>query len=338
MKTSMKRKSPKNRWHSQATSARRDDRGDDVVPVDLNAVRNDEEGLAVGPIDGPFQERDAIDRLLDNSGFDDLVPVKGQAAELNALDDFEPHFDTAFTVASLDTDPHLQVQPLPEYEVESSQDLTFSAKADDAEVEPIPLAVVNETADAKDLFVDTEWFAEPFSEDALQSADETSVFDGDVDVDVDESRAVEQADGRIEPVIETQGLDAADIQPITESFFVEPEAADFSARNTFDDSRPDTGTEHYSVQEKVLSARQTAQQLVPEASQPALPVNRREHSTRPSKLNVFLLVLSLVSSLVTLILFFLLMDMREDLVKLNEMLDIMKDDIQMLREDAPAEQ
>ena len=331
----MKRKSPKNRWHSQATSARRDDRGDDVVPVDLNAVRDGEEELAVGPIDGPFAERDAIDRLLDNSGFDDLVPVKGQVAELNALDDFEPHFDTAFTVASLDTDPHLQVQPLPEYEVESSQDLTFSAKADDAEVEPIPLSVINETADAKDLFVDTEWFAEPLNEEALQSADETSVFDGD---DVDESGTVVQADGRMEPVIETLDLDAADIQPMAGSFFVEPEATDFSARNTFDDSRPDAGTEHYSVQEKVLSVRQAAQQPVPEASQPELAVNRREHSTGPSKLNMFLLVLSLVSSLLTLILFFLLMDMREDLVKLNEMLDIMKDDIQMLREEAPAEQ
>jgi hypothetical protein len=64
---------------------------------------------------------------------------------------------------------------------------------------------------------------------------------------------------------------------------------------------------------------------------------RCEYTAAESRINLVTLILSLIASLASIVLYFLLMDIKEDVVKLKEIVEIMKDDIQMGREEPPAE-
>ncbi|MBT9098819.1 hypothetical protein KFZ76_14005 [Methylovulum psychrotolerans] len=64
---------------------------------------------------------------------------------------------------------------------------------------------------------------------------------------------------------------------------------------------------------------------------------RCEYKTEQARINTITLILSIVASLSALVLYFLLMDMKNDVLKLNEMVEIMKEDIQIKRDEPPAE-
>lgn len=288
---------------------------DDVVLADLRAFRD--EGGGVSENSGQDDEVDAIDRLLANSGFakPSALPDKQAVPPLTASDDFEPDRLDAFRVEPCGQDGHLQVEPL----MASGKDGHGS--------------VLRATRDeGQDLFGhDAHLQVQPLEEpepDGYGLA----------------LRAIR--DGGQEP---PQAVAHLPEPPVDDTMFAQAVAGDEDATGplglrkepsmgVFSEPLPASGLDSplEGLDKRGGDDNVFWRYGMPEGGGAPLPGCAYKHGQ--ARINLITLVLSIIASLSAIALYFMLMDMRGDLARLNEMVDVMKDDIQMGRgAEPPAE-
>jgi hypothetical protein len=358
MKRTRKKTALKNRRHTAIDSAT-----DGFGLADLRASRDDS-GFIVTQTDTHVNDFDAIDRLLLNSGFAHplaepqsrvLLANSASVEQLTAVDDFEPNPAAIFVVEAIDEDGHLQVH---------TADITVPVKCH----EPLSSAALPEIGDAQGRLEPLVEFAD--RQDTPCADGGQAHLDGlfDIKVDPDQHETIPAA---VTPAIEpvaihiTPGIEpiADDLAPPREwtlpedaaigAVVVKPIAE--HAQEMANDQR-DTGDEcglsyslsdregrgdltndvHDQMQHKPFEQGIRVEPLLtipPENAQQPYP---SAYKPEPTPMNVITLVLSVVASLAAMVLYFMLMAMKEDVLKLNEMVDIMKEDIQMIREELPS--
>jgi len=304
------------------------------VPIDdglsgLRAVRDDAPILAVAQ---PIQvdEEDAIDRLLAVSGFDN--PVTGTAlasssiGPISATDDFEPVMTSAFLVGSIDQDPPFQMQPLNNTVVDAYEANLNQHHFDHINhpVDPVGQEdFVHNGLDEKTRMPSLQDVSthQTGNEISHVSFDEPLIFNDDFTLRRKEQTG--QFERHIEPAVDI-AVHAAEI--VHEDV--------------------DSGREQAVALSKVDLIHDAKNNYSSGQADEPLPDNNPEYSPTPylcgfktevARINLITLVFSIVTSLASIVLYFMLMDMRDDLIKLNEMVDIMKDDLQMSREEPPVE-
>ncbi len=309
---------------------------DDSVLADLRATRDDTD-LRVMPLNNRVDDEDAIDRLLVNSGFEKVVTSMVQPADmtsdklgetLTAIDDFEPEA-SAYRVVPVVQDPHVQVR-LVELEPDS-YDGGF--KADRHVAEELGIALVSPAPD----------FAEA---DVMPMFDEPTSH---------HNPAVGQAAVVVAVPAPTEDTYAVDIRPEPNQPLwnakVEPTIAGAYEPEMMSPLKPAAADRGATVQAIPINDldSEAARQLSAKLGQdngmtPAATVTddktqpyRCEYKAEQTRINVLALILAIVASLAALVCYFLLMDMRNDLNKLNEMVEIMKEDIQINRQEPPVE-
>ncbi|MDD2724249.1 MAG: hypothetical protein PHH59_09550 [Methylovulum sp.] len=316
---------------------------DDAGLADLRAIRDDDPVFTAVPSTIQTNEEDAIDRLLAISGFDN--PAAGTALAssgmepMSAVDDFEPDMARAFLVGPIEQDPHFQMQPLYVADVDEHEANLGQANFGDTPraVDPLDLDDFGEDFGPDGLDVKTTIASSPLPDEshhkaaeatapvAVDSIDETLVrVDDDFTPGQMDAEQAGQFARPIEPVFADIPAHTVETVPADVEFGRE-QAVVLGEDDLSHDAKNDFGP---GPSDK-LSAQNS-----PENS---LSSHLCGHKAEVARINLITLVLSIAASLATLVFYFLLMDMREDLLKLNEMVDIIKEDSQMAREEPPVE-
>ncbi|MFZ2450632.1 MAG: hypothetical protein WAW36_08950 [Methylovulum miyakonense] len=352
MKRTSNRKLPKKPLHGVST--RLNDATEEIELADLRAVRDDA-AFMVTQTQIQDNEEDAIDRLLANTGFDNPISVPDPALQppldnagqnnglMSTADDFEPDMERAFMVGPIENGPHLLVQPLAAKDTDR-----FSATENGLEAIPTGIEpLVNENSDQEAPIAEPEFnriqnepvhnagieqtippVIEPEPEAVLFAAEGLA----------DEGRATEipgQFEAHREPIIEPIFVDTPvhTVEDAPVDSAIEPESLLDSKDD--DDVAPVTND----IDERWQGQDQDA----PPMPQKNTGNSRQMPEPSPynhglARINLITLILSVAASLSAIALYFMLMDMRHDLVKLNEMIEIMKEDIQMDREEPPIQE
>ncbi|WP_019865295.1 hypothetical protein [Methylovulum miyakonense] len=347
MKRTSNRKLPKKPLHG---STRLNDATEEIELADLRAIRDDA-AFMVTQTQMQDNEEDAIDRLLANTGFDNPVndpalqqPLidEGQGDGLmSTADDFEPDMERVFMVGPIEKDPHLLVQPLAAKDTDR-----FSATENGLEVIPTGIEpLVNENSDQEAPIAEPEFNRiqnEPVHnagiEQTIPPVTEPEAVLFAAEGLADEGRATEipgQFEARREPIIEPIFVDTPvhTVEDAPVDIAIEPESLLDSKDD--DDVAPVTNDMDERWQGQDQDAPPIPQTNTGNSRQMPEP---SPYNHGLARINLITLILSIAASLSTIVLYFILMDMRHDLVKLNEMIEIMKEDIQMDREEPPIQE
>jgi hypothetical protein len=313
----------------QITPRQRFAEDDNLVLADLWAVRDDNPPIIAPPATPLRNDQAAFDRLSARTPIvevlmpTDLTPPATVAGgnRFSALDDFEPDFATAFVVEPL-ADPH-RVEPIAEApETTVVYEPVFSVDPNTAGFDPFEPV----TARLDDGWVDTAFhneaaivMAEPIRTPEPPPAFFAGVVDGE---------AIEIAP-RHEPIV------AFPEAALAETFTPSPEfvPVEFHADDG-PDIKPASVPEEPIAPETVPPVRQAQSDVPPDF---CVYKTKPMRKTQWGWLNVLSLIVSVAASLAAVVLYLILQDTRDDVAKLNEMVDIMKDDIQMGRDEARGE-
>lgn len=289
-----------------------------LVLAELRATRDDPV-FTVTPLDNLPDDEDAIDRLLVVSGVEKPITSIVQVEDMTSRTSAE------------------QIEVLPDAAADRAQaaayrvvPLAATQPPSEAEAEPelsgVPLKVASHDADGVAetqafFFSVTEPKPEPGGQTLVSPVEDRPM------ATAPDLWAAGMADSplRVEPIFEPVPIDEAGTPPMLE-ITAKTEAAMPALDDAAKPLVSDDGLPHSEPSVVVVS---------PPAATSG--TERCEYKTEQARINTITLILSIVASLSALVLYFLLMDMKNDVLKLNEMVEIMKEDIQIKHDEPPAE-